>query len=260
MWHTNKSDLGGNANPKAKPRRTWRILRFLCGAIVVVMLPLSAGCSPGLLIGGAIAGSVLYAHLNKDNLPGGTERVRPPVYQGRTYAGSAGPTTTYTASNPPIPKVQPRPDYRPAVLSSVPEDALPDGRRTTDYESHSHTDSRITETTRAADAPPAQEPKPPPAPQSATVSPVPEGARAYRELRWEDAVRVLGRAIDTGICTESELSQAHVLLGAIAYQQGDAEAAKRHFMEAHRHDRQLEPSPQLFPPQLIDFFKTVNGP
>jgi len=260
MWHTNKFDLRGGANPKAKPRRTRTILRLLCGAVVVAMLPLSAGCSPGLLIGGAIAGSVLYAHLNKDNLPPPTERARSPVYQRPAYADSAGSGAIYVASNPPIQKVQPRPDYRPAVLLSVPDDALPDGRRTTGYEPHSHMDSRTTVTSQAAEAPPAQEPKPPPAHQSATVSPIPEGARAYRELRWEDAVQVLGRAIDTGICTEAELSQAHVLLGAIAYQQGDAEAAKRHFVEAYRHDRQLEPSPQLFPPQLIDFFKTVNGP
>lgn len=91
-------------------------------------------------------------------------------------------------------------------------------------------------------------------------TPIMEGARAYRELRWDDAARVLGRAIDTGACTESELGQAHILLGAIAYQQGDAETARKHFTQAHQKDPQLELSPKLFPPQVIDFYQEASGP
>jgi hypothetical protein len=172
---------------------------------VVVTLPFAAGCSPELLIGGAIVGSVLYAHANKNNLPA---RREPGFHEPRTYhANTAGGIRAYTASNPPVPRMQPSSNE-----------------------------------------------------QAVTASAIMEGAQAYRELRWEDAVRILGRAIDTGTCTESEGSQAHILLGAIAYQQGDAEAAKRHFVEAHRRDRQLEPSPRLFPPPLIEFYKTVNRP
>jgi len=108
--------------------------------------------------------------------------------------------------------------------------------------------------------PPEQETEPQPHDRTATVSPIMEGAQAYRELRWDEAARVLNRAINTGTCTRSELGQGHVLLGAIAYQQGDAEAARIHFAQAHRHDPQLQPSPQLFPPPLIEFYKATSGP
>jgi hypothetical protein len=69
----------------------------------------------------------------------------------------------------------------------------------------------------------------------------------------------LGRAIDTGACTESELGQAHILLGAIAYQRGDPESARKHFLQAHRHDPQLQPSRDLFPPHLIEFYNAARG-
>ena len=142
------------------------------------------------------------------------------------------------------------------------------------YESHRPADAKVTSMTHVADTPAASLPKPPvdpmPRPPAAPlvrppaakpptrISPLVEGTRAYQELRWDDAVRVLGRAITNGTCTEPELSQAYVLLGAIAYQQGDAETARRHFREAHRHDPELAPSPQVFPPPLVEFYKTVN--
>jgi Tfp pilus assembly protein PilF len=87
-----------------------------------------------------------------------------------------------------------------------------------------------------------------------------EGARAYWELRWDDAARLLSGAIDAGACTQSELGQTHILLGAMAYQQGDAETARKHFIQAHRHDPQLQLSPELFPPQVIEFYQDSNGP
>jgi hypothetical protein len=173
--------------------------------IVVVTLPFAAGCSPELLVGGAIVGSVLYAHANKDRLPA---RREPILHEPRTYyANTGGANRVYTASNPPV-----------QTTASRSED------------------------------------------RAVAPTPIMEGARAYRELRWDDAARVLGRAIDTGACTESELGQAHILLGAIAYQQGDAETARKHFTQAHQKDPQLELSPKLFPPQVIDFYQEASGP
>lgn len=205
MFNSEESELLCGTDTKAGPRRTQWSLRLLCGTVVIFMLPFAAGCSPELLVGGAIVGSVLYAHMNKDSLPA---RRQPIPHEPRTYyANTAGATRAYTASRPPAQTMQPQSEDRPI-----------------------------------------------------TTSPIMEGAQAYRELRWEDAVRVLGRGIDTGTCTESELGQAHILLGAIAYQHGDAESARKHFLQAHKHDPQLQPSPQLFPPQLIDFYKDASGP
>jgi tetratricopeptide (TPR) repeat protein len=208
MSHTNESEFRGPAKSRARPRGTQRILPLLCGAILVVLLPCSGGCSsPGALVGGAIVGSILYAHLRQDSLSKRQETVPPPVSGRRTYAGSRRTMATYAASHPPAPRTEP-----------------------------------------------------PSSNQAVTASPLAEGALAYREVRWEDAVRVLNQAIDAGTCTGRELGQAHLLLGAIAYQQGDAEAARRHFVEAHRRDPQLALSPRLFPPQLIDFYQTIGGP
>lgn len=200
MWHRNESDFRWDANSKARPRRPRGPSRLFCVTVVVFMLPFAAGCSPELLVGGAIVGSVLYAHVNKDGLPA---RRQPIPLEPRTYyASSPNATRAYTASRPPA-----------------------------------QSNNR-----------------------ASTASPILEGAQAYRELRWDDAVQILGRAIDTGTCTQSELGQAHILLGAMAYQQGDAETARSHFVQAHRYDPRLQPSPDLFPPQLIQFYKEASGP
>lgn len=203
----NRCHFDGRLDPKGQGYLTQRILRFLCIGVIVVTLGTSSGCSPSALIGGAIAGSVLYAHMNKDNFPSRRRKVVPTVYRPRVYATPGSANRTYTASSPPVQKAEPKPNGRPVA-----------------------------------------------------ASPVIEGALAYRELRWKDAVRILNRAIDAGNCTGSELGQAHILLGAIAYQQGDAEVARRHFVVAHRHDAQLQPSSQLFPPPLIDFYRATGKP
>ena len=78
-------------------------------------------------------------------------------------------------------------------------------------------------------------------------------------MRWDDATGVLSRALGSGMCTNPEQNQAHILLGAIEYQQGNPEAAMAHFVAAYRYDRNTSPSSQLFPPQLIDFYRMVNG-
>lgn len=205
MWHRNESDWRCRRDAEAGPRRTSKFMRLLCGAVVVGTLPWAAGCSPELLVGGAIVGSVLYAHANKDKLP--TKR-EPVLHESRTYYPS------------------------PGVGGRV----------------------------YMADNPPTQRTEGPSRSQALTTSPIVEGARAYWELRWDDAAKILGRVIDEGVCTEPELGQAHLLLGAMAYQQGDAEMARKHFIQAHRQDPQLELSPRLFPPQVIDFYQNARGP
>lgn len=86
-----------------------------------------------------------------------------------------------------------------------------------------------------------------------------EGAQAYNEMRWDDATGVLNRALGSGTCTNPQRNQAHILLGAIEYQQGNLRAAKVHFVTAYGCDPSTRPSPQLFPPQLIEFYREVNN-
>lgn len=129
-----------------------------------------------------------------------------------------------------------------------------------------HTSPASVNTVHAASS--AQEPQAPSSPahtdmssnrQLDTISPVAQGALAYRQMQWDDAARILNEAMATGTCTDSEVSKAHVLLGAIEYQQGHLQATRIHFLTAYRHDRQTRPSPELFPPQLVDFYRTVNS-
>lgn len=97
-----------------------------------------------------------------------------------------------------------------------------------------------------------------PRPKPAMPSLVVRGTLAYREMRWDDAERFLTEAIAEGTSTDSELSTAHMLLGAMEYQQGNPQAARTHFVAAYRYDRQMQLSPEVFPPHLVDFYRTVN--
>jgi Flp pilus assembly protein TadD len=79
-------------------------------------------------------------------------------------------------------------------------------------------------------------------------------------MRWENAAQILQEAMAAGTCRDTELGKAHLLLGAMAYQQGDVEAARRHFGQAHRCDPQIQPAPLLFPPQVIEFYRATHDP
>ena len=94
--------------------------------------------------------------------------------------------------------------------------------------------------------------------QAEHVSPVTEALHAYREMRWDQAGRILNNAIGMKGLSKSELSRAYIILGAMEYQTGRAEAAQEHFVKAHQHDSTSVPSSELFPPQMIEFYITVN--
>jgi hypothetical protein len=182
-----------------------KAVNLLCVCVFVVTLGSTSGCSPSALLGGAIVGTVVYAHMSQGDLPNRREAERPHAYSPRLPVDPIGPSHMVALSSPPGQRTKLEPNRQP-------------------------------------------------------VSPVIQGALAYRELRWKDAARILSRAIGAGTCKDSELGQAHILLGAIAYQQGDAEVARTHFVETHRHDPQLQPSPHLFAPPLIEFYRATIPP
>jgi len=249
MSFTNRSnslrtDSGGSSHWAKK------IPRALCTAIVLAVLPFSAGCSPEAFVTTLIVAPVLYAHLRQDS-PGTKQKpVRASMNEPRIYTSTERANTAYTTSSAPRPQA---PD------SPVLREVLTDRQPATQQESRSPATARNAGPAPMPDTLPAQRTRPPPNKQPAAVSPIVEGALAYREMRWDDAVRILTGAIDSGTCTDSERSKAHILLGATEYQQGNLQAARVHFMAAHRHDAHTQPSPRLFPPQLVNFYKTVNG-
>lgn len=81
---------------------------------------------------------------------------------------------------------------------------------------------------------------------------------AYKQLQWDEAVRLLSRFIETGNSSNSIKSEAMILLGAMEYQRGDLELAKRYFREAYRQNSMMEPSKKLFPPAMIEFYKSIR--
>ncbi len=213
MWHTSESDCRGGANPGAKPPWTQRLLRFLCGVVVVATVPFASGCSPELYAATAIVVPLVYRHLNQGGPETTRDTARTRVDRPRIHTTPVRASMVHTANGAQQPQTP---------GSSVHQD-------------------------RSASR------------QSATPSLVARGAWAYREMRWDDSVRILNEAIATGACSDSELSTAHILLGAIEYQQGNPQEARTHFVTAYRQDRWMQLSPEVFPPQLVDFYKTVNG-
>jgi hypothetical protein len=89
-------------------------------------------------------------------------------------------------------------------------------------------------------------------------SQVVEAINAYKQLKWDDAFRILKTTINSDEISESCLYQAYFLLGAMEYQMGNIMAAQMFFVKAHQHDSSRSPSPELFPPQVIEFYKKAN--
>lgn len=230
-------------------RRANRIPFAICTSIALVILPLSAGCSPGVLVTTLLVVPVAYAHLCPDS----------PLIRHRPEQRSMNPSRIHTISERPssVPAAHDTPRPQAPALPAPRE--IPSARQSAPSRQFcSPATTRGTGQIPMTGTLPTPKTSPPPAKQ-AMPSPILEGATAYREMRWEDAVMILNRAISSGTCTGSQRSKAHILLGAMEYQQGNLQAARMHFATAHRLDAQTEPSPQLFPPQLIRFYRTVNG-
>jgi len=93
---------------------------------------------------------------------------------------------------------------------------------------------------------------------TAQISPVAEALQAYKQMQWKEASRVLSDAIGRKDLSNSELCQAYTLLGAMEYQMGRLQAARTYFVKAYQHDPEAVPSPELFPPQVIEFYDSVR--
>ena len=197
------------------------ILRILSMAVIVATLPVGAGCSPELMVATLILGPTLYAHLDQ-----GCPRTKP-------SAASASSVR---------PDIQTNAATRNKGTSSIPGRT----RRTRSAQAVSPS----TPATAGADRPCPRQPT--------SACPVAEGVRAYRELRWDEAIRILSQVVAGGTCPDSALGQAYVFLGAIVYQRGDIQAARRYFVAAYRYDPQTRPSSELFPPPVVDYYRTAN--
>ena len=82
--------------------------------------------------------------------------------------------------------------------------------------------------------------------------------RTYESLDWNEAERLFYQALEKNDISSSLKWKLWVFLGAIAYQGGNLNEAQRCFINATRQDSEKIPSSELFPPQMIKFYKSVG--
>jgi len=85
-----------------------------------------------------------------------------------------------------------------------------------------------------------------------------EALEQYRIIEWDRAGNLLRKSLEKGLLSTSEKFNACVLLGAMAYQLGQIDQADTYFKKAHLLDPSATPSSELFPPQVVEFYKSVN--
>lgn len=233
-----------------------RVHGLVCAVVILATFPFVSGCGPDVLIG-AMAFSVLSAHLSKDsfpvrqpepkitrpvNLPYAREPKRMSTKAvGSYYARKPEPTMTKPAGQPNVRKPKPK-ITRPASEAYV--------RRAKVYSTNDKPPARISVATQHT---PSQSKKPP-----AYTSPLTEAVQAYKEMQWDKAALLLNKAIDAERLSRSELCRAYILLGGMVYQNGSLSEAKQYFARAYRHDPAITPSLDIFPPQVLKFYKSVR--
>ena len=84
---------------------------------------------------------------------------------------------------------------------------------------------------------------------------VEKATQAYKDLKWDESARLLNEAINKGELSRSDQSEAYILLGAMAYQQGQLKEAESYFEKSSEIDSSVKPSAELYPPPLIEFYK-----
>jgi len=93
---------------------------------------------------------------------------------------------------------------------------------------------------------------------AAEPSAITEALEQYRILEWDRAGNLLRKSLEKGLLSTSEKFNAYVLLGAMAYQLGQIDQAGTYFTKAHVLNPSAMPSSELFPPQVVEFYKSVN--
>lgn len=81
---------------------------------------------------------------------------------------------------------------------------------------------------------------------------------AYVALQWEKTAVVLQEALAQNQLSGEEKWMAYILLGAMAYQRGFLEKAEQYFQQARTVNTGVIPSADLFPPPLVEFYKTLK--
>jgi len=86
-----------------------------------------------------------------------------------------------------------------------------------------------------------------------------KGIQAYNRLQWVRAEKYFNKAITFEDVLDNTIATAYRFLGAMAYQTGDVNRARKHFTKSCRLSPSVIPSRTLFAPSLIKFHEDIRN-
>jgi TolA-binding protein len=84
-----------------------------------------------------------------------------------------------------------------------------------------------------------------------------QAVSSYKDLSWNKSMAMFQELINENAPKDIQV-ESMVFLGAISYQNGNTDDAKNYFKHAKKLSPKLQPSPELFPPEMIKFYKSVK--
>lgn len=85
-----------------------------------------------------------------------------------------------------------------------------------------------------------------------------QGWDAYMELDWTRAYRLLENVIEDEYSDDDIKQNSCIILGGIEYQHGNIEKAYQYFKSAKTIDPRAVPSEDIFPPEMINYYRDIN--
>ena len=80
----------------------------------------------------------------------------------------------------------------------------------------------------------------------------------YHKLNFEKCTAICRIIVYSRNASDTDKASALILLGAVSYQLGRKNSARNYFRQAYRHNSLLQPSGDVFPPELVKFYIHVN--
>lgn len=80
----------------------------------------------------------------------------------------------------------------------------------------------------------------------------------YKALEWDRAEELFKKTLASRRPSDTDKCVVYIFLGAIAYQRGQVYKARRYFSKAYKKDSSKGPSPKIFSPPMIEFYKAVT--
>ena len=80
---------------------------------------------------------------------------------------------------------------------------------------------------------------------------------AYQDINWDKSEAIFKEFINSNAPERMQV-ESFIFLGAISYQRGDTHSAENYFKQAKSINLMTFPSEEMFPPEMIKFYKSVK--